>query len=230
MTSKHTILWITERFAPLTGGMAESATRQVNNLRQRDWTVDVILMHFNPEKPLTLEIIPKDNGDNLLITYPDSPGNAAGKAWAEILLRSKRRTYEAIVGFGCNQPGHIAGTFAAWLNIPSFVSVRGNDFDRDWFDLRRHSQVQSALERASAVGTVTLEKCEKIKQLFPGKQVEWLPNGIDASAWQPLPADLKTIEQVKAELAPNGEPVIGIFGELKYKKRIRGKALICQKR
>ena len=67
-----------------------------------------------------------------------------------------------MIGFGCNLPGHVAGTFACWLQIPSLVSVRGNDFDRDWFDLRRSGLVQSALQRAGAVGAVTREKLEKI--------------------------------------------------------------------
>ena len=109
-TSRHTILWITERYPPLSGGMAESASRQVDALRRHDWTVDVVLLHFNPDAPPMLETVPRDGGEDMAISYPDSPGNAVGKIWAELQLRLCRRSYDAIVGFGCNLPGLVAGS------------------------------------------------------------------------------------------------------------------------
>lgn len=213
------ILWVTERFPPHGGGMAESAGRQVAGLRNQSHRVDVV--HFvQQEGPIGLKRLPKDNGTNYTISYPDAIANAVQRAWREIELQHQQTPFDLVIGFGCNHPGHIATSWAAWLGLPSVVLIRGNDFDRDWFDPRRHSLVESALQRASAVGAVSQEKAHKVRALFPGKTTQWTPNGIDAEQWDLLPADRAVSEKVRHDLNKENRRVIGLIGELKFKKRI----------
>lgn len=48
----------------------------------------------------------------------------------------------------------IAVTGAAFPGVASMVSVRGNDFDRDWFEPKRGGFVRKALGRADRRGPV----------------------------------------------------------------------------
>lgn len=213
------ILWITERYPHLPGGMAESAERQVSGLRQAELVVDVLFLYLR-EGNLSVGTEDRDGGTDIHVAYPFGVGDVAQTAWQQVHQRHLESPYSAMVGFGVNLPGHLATTYAAWLELPSLALVRGNDFDRDWFDPTRHSMVNAALGRASIVGAVTLEKVEKIRALFPDQRVEWTPNGIDAEAWKSLPGEHAEFAAMRTELAANGRRVIGLFGDLKYKKRV----------
>ncbi len=214
------ILWITQRYPPIAGGMAESAGRQVASLRSRGHIVDVLLPYYREAGGVRMKEMRRDNGIDLSISHGSSIGNAIQKAWSEVQLRHRKDPYDIVIGFGCNKPGQIAGTFATWLEIPSVVLVRGNDFDRDWFEPRRFPDVHFALSQAAAVGCVTREKAEKIRKLFTGKECVWTPNSVDVSRLNALPSDDAAIAEIRDELAADGRRIIGLFGELKYKKRV----------
>ena len=81
-----------------------------------------------------------------------APGMAAQRAWLLVQQQHAVTPYTCVVGFGATFPGYVAVTFAAWLGRPSLVLVRGNDFDRDWFDPRRGSMVRESLDRAISIG------------------------------------------------------------------------------
>ncbi len=218
LESPH-ILWVTERFPPLSGGMAESADRLVSGLRKRSYQVDVVHL-VQSDGPVTCRGRPRDNGVDLVVTWRDSVGDAVQRAWLEVLLGHQVEEFDLLVGFGCNLPGHVAATWAAWLGLPSVVLVRGNDLDRDWFEVRRHSLVESALGRATVVGAVTQEKVDKVRALFPGKVARWTPNGLDEAFWRLLPADREQAQDLRRGLAAGGRRVVAVVGDLKYKKRI----------
>lgn len=213
------ILWITERFPPMPGGMAVSSKRQVTGLRKTGFHVDVLIFHSGRDK-ISIKRQKRDGGTDIFISHPDEAGNAAQRAWREVLSQQTYQNYELVFSFGAGIPGYIAVTYAAWLNIPSMVSVRGNDFDRDWFEPKKSYFVKEALERADFIAAVTIEKKEKIQALFPGKIIFWSPNGIDADQFKLLPEEEKESEKLRAELSSGGKRIIGIFGEMKYKKRI----------
>ena len=219
LTSKPHVLWITERYPPMTGGMAESAGRQVRSLRKRGYNVHV-LVFVNSHVSISVKRTPREMGLDILVTHTNSPGNAAQRAWREVLTCHTKIPYDIVMGFGAGLPGYCAVTYCAWLKISSVVSVRGNDFDRDWFDPRRASFVQESLRRADIISAVTQEKVSKIKALFPEKQVIWQPNGIRGELWDILPGDQQEREALRTELAVDGRRIVGLFGELKYKKRI----------
>lgn len=217
--NKKRILWITERYPPLTGGMSASCERQVYELRKRGYIIDVVL--FLPsETKYNIEVFTRDNGNDFQVFYKNSFGNATQLAWAEILLQKEE--YNIVLGFGINMPSYIATTFAKWLKIPSVISCRGNDFDRDLFEPKRAYFVDKAISNADLIIAVSKEKVEKIKSLYPNKKVEFSPNGIDVEHWDLFADELDKINNIKNELTDNGKRrVIGIFGELKFKKRIQ---------
>ena len=204
------ILWITEHYPPVRGGMATSCARQVRELRKSGRPVDVLV--FNSA---TLETVPRDGGTDYLIPPDHEDGLASNLAFAAL-----KGPYAVVVGFGASGAGYYAVTFAAWLNVASLVLVRGNDFDRDWFLPQKSAWLQQAFSRASAIGAVTPQKVERIRQLYPGKHVAWTPNSVDLSRWEPLPSDLRKRDEVRGLLHAEGKKVIGLFGELKAKKRI----------
>lgn len=219
MKNSKKILWITERFPPLTGGMAVSAKRQVDGLRRRGFETDVLVFNINNDM-LRIKKKQQDGGKLIVVSHPDEPGNAAQRGWREILSQHSQKNYDLVFGFGAGFSGYIATSYSAWLKIPSMVSVRGNDFDRDWFEAKKAYFVKEALSRADYIACVTNEKKDKIKSLFPDKNIFWSPNGIAAEQFELLPAEKEESLKLKEEMCTNGRRIIGIFGELKYKKRI----------
>ena len=204
------LLWITEHYPPGRGGMATSCARQVRELRRAGRWVEVVVLgaaSFGTEA--------RDNG----FDYRSPPDREDGRA-AHLALAQLRPPYAGVVGFGASGAGFYAVTFAAWLGCPSVVLVRGNDLDRDWFLPGRSGWLREAFARASAIGAVTPQKVERIRRLYPGKPVEWTPNGVDLAQWEALPGDLRRREEIRGLLRADGAKVIGLFGELKAKKRI----------
>lgn len=207
--------------------MAVSCARQVRAFRagRRDVLVDVLVLGAPGIAEPRVE--PRDGGcANLLVPPETEPGLASNQAWVLAQGRHRRNPYTHVVGFGAAVGGFHAVTFGAWLGLPATVLVRGNDFDRDWFFPPRSALVHEALRRASAIGAVTLEKAARIRALFPDQRVEWTPNSVDPERWRLLPADRVRREEVRGLFGCGGAPdsnhvaVIGLFGELKAKKRI----------
>jgi len=210
-------LWVTDRYPPAKGGMAVSCARQVRGLRRRGLTVDVLAFGGTHLAEPAEE--PRDGGVDILMPPEAEPAMASNHAWLLIQARHARAPYSHVVGFGASMGGFHAVTYAAWLGARSTVLVRGNDLDRDWFWPQKGAFVREAFARAGAIGAVTMEKVERIRALYPGKRVEWTPNSVDAARWELLPADRKRRDEARALLGA-GRRVIGLFGELKAKKRI----------
>lgn len=213
------ILWISDRYPPAKGGMAVSCARQVRGFRKRGYAVDVLVLGAPHVAEASVE--ERDGGADILMPVESEPAFSANHAWVLVQSRHARHPYTHIVGFGASTGGFHAVTFAAWLGTPSTVLVRGNDLDRDWFWPQRGGMVREAFARATAIGAVTAEKVDRIRALFPQKQVQWTPNGIDVSRWQLLPADAARRDEIRRLLRAGEEDrTIGLFGELKAKKRI----------
>jgi glycosyltransferase involved in cell wall biosynthesis len=213
------ILWITDRYPPAKGGMAVSCARQVRGLRRRGVAVDVLLV--GTPFAMDVRIEERDGGSDIYVPQDPESSLAPNQAWLLVRERHARRPYTNVAGFGASEAGYHAVTFAAWLGgLPSAVLVRGNDLDRDWFIPQRAGMVREAFARATVIGAVTAEKAERIRALYPGKRVVWTPNSVDVARWELLPGDAAKRDEVRGLLGAGGARVIGIFGELKAKKRI----------
>ncbi len=213
------ILWVTERYPPSPGGMATSCARQVQALRARDRELDLVAIG-GAAAELEVRTVPRDRGTDSILSRSVSRGYLAQKIWSLVRDRHQLAPYSSVVGFGASFPGYLAVTLAAWLEIPAMVSVRGNDLDRDWFDPRRSPMVQEALRRADLIGAVASEMADRIRALFPDRRVRFAGNGIDTDRWALLPEDRDRRDLMRAKLAGDGRTVVGIFGELKPKKRV----------
>jgi glycogen synthase len=219
MQSHTKILWITERYPPLTGGMAVSALRQVQGLRRRGLCVDVIA--FTETDPRVLvNTVPRDGGVDHHLSRSPRRGLTAQRAWRLASQPQGREPYTAVVGFGAGMPGYLAVTFAAWLGCRSLVLVRGNDFDQDWFELHRSLWVREALSRASVIGVVAHDMMRRIRALFPHQIIRFVPNGVDTAWLELLPQDEVVRAEIRSQLAADGRSIVGLFGELKYKKGV----------
>lgn len=215
------VLWVTDRYPPQRGGMAVSCGRQVEGLRARGIAVDVLALGAPGAVESRVEI--RDGGHaDLLISAENEAGMEANQSWIAVQMRSRKiGGYSHLIGFGAAVGGFHAVTFGAWLGVPATVLVRGNDLDRDWFLPHRGALVREAFVRAHAIGAVSREKVLRLQSLYPGKRVAWTPNSVDAARWQLLPADRVRWTEIRGLLqCGGGERVIGLFGELKAKKRI----------
>lgn len=211
------ILWVTERYPPAKGGMAVSCLRQVRGLRKRGFPVDVVVLGGSA---MEAAIRPTDGGTDLYFRRQPAVEIAPNMAWVAIRERHARQPYQCVVGFGASWAGFNATTFAAWMGVPAAVLVRGNDLDRDWFLPRRGGWVREAFSRARAIGAVSQEKADRIAALYPGRPVLWTPNSVDTRRWELLDSDARRRDEVRSLLQADERRIFGLFGELKFKKRI----------
>ena len=96
--------------------------------------------------------------------------------------------------------------------------VRGNDFDKDWFDPRRGFRVREALDRATAIGVVSPDKQALIQGLFPHTDVTWTPNGINPDRWSCLPGDRDIAKNLRKKLSADQRRIVGIFWRVKIQE------------
>jgi glycosyltransferase involved in cell wall biosynthesis len=195
------LIWLTENYFPRTGGMAQSCDRIVYHLRQAGVYIDVI--HLTNGKKNKYENV--YHGTNLhfsLAQNTDTPTEEAHSLqmlWNEILRLQSNKTEKIthLVCFG----GYIAMTaapiFAAWLDVPLVVMLRGNDFDMGIFSPKKREVLDFALQKATHIACVTKEKTEKVQKLYPQKKVIFTPNGIDSQSWQVLPSDKQKAQIIR---------------------------------
>ncbi len=204
------IVWITEQFGR-GGGMAVSSRRLVNSLRDRGHSLNV------------LHLIRKRDADgNEGFVFEDLEGQwTAINAHDDLerLFFLKRRAMEGcvLVGFGGGIPGYLAALWGKWLKTPSVVMFRGNDLDRISHDPSRGWMVQFAAERADIVCAVARDMVARIEGMT-GRPALFTPVGIIPERWRAFPSDEETARRLRAKFSPDGRPLIGIFGHLKYKK------------
>lgn len=209
--SRHIkILFLTENYFPSRGGMAQSADRIVNSLRNKNIEVDVL--HFSSKR----QFKDKDekNGWYKCRQVGLDQAHSLNLIWNEI--ESLDQDWTHVAAFGGYIPLLAGPVFSSWLNADFTVHLRGNDFDTGVFTPRKREVLMSALKEAATVCCVSTDKVERVKKMFPGKNAVWTPNGIDLNLWQPLKSDFVKAEKIKEEFS--GKKVIGFFGHLKEKK------------
>ncbi len=205
------IVWITERHGPDGGGMAVSSTRLVNALRDRGHSLTVL--HLSKGSPETVDAA---------FRLRDREGHWRAEGWQgelERLFFLKRRSLEGClpVGFGGGIPGYLATLWGTWLGTPSVAMFRGNDLDRLSHDPGRGWMVHHTVGRADLVCAVSSEMRSRIAAMREGP-VLFTPVGIIPEEWISFPSDLEAAAALRTRHAPDGRPLVGIFGRLKYKK------------
>ena len=222
------IALLTEKYTPDIGGLAISAERLARLLSSAGHTVRV----FAP----TLSLLPSEKR-----TLPSSGVSitrfGAHKrvddtlvAWFEFIVEEhKREPFDVLHAYFLTQAGFVATYAGKYLNIPSVVSIRGNDIERAAFDPSRFSHVMYALQNASAVTTNAGELVKKAKT-FIEREIILILNGVDTEHFKPMERNLALAETLESgSLLPDirqqavglQRSVIGFVGELREKKGLK---------
>lgn len=142
--------------------------------------------------------------------------------WFELIVEEHaREPFDLLHAYFLPQAGFIAAYAGKYLNIPSVVSIRGNDIERAAFDPSKFSHVMYALQNASAVTTNASVLIKKAKA-FIDREIQLIPNGIDAELFKPMDRNESLAEAlgITSHTTPSGTrvPLIGFAGELREKK------------
>lgn len=213
------LLLITEKFAPDLGGLATSATRLATTLCYLGMEVDVVTWsrYLQPG-----EVLPPETLDAKLRIYRiglyrhwdmTMPHTLNFLDWLH-----QTRNYDAVWGHYLFPCGFLATWFAAMQEIPSTVSARGNDIDKEMFPPGDFARLQWTLQHASLITAVSADMSRKIRLLCGRDDVLVLKNAVDTEIFclQKLnsPGEI-TREQLG--IAPD-EVILGFCGELREKK------------
>ena len=162
--------------------------------------------------------------------------------WLDLVVKEHRRQqFNVLHAYFLNQAGFIATYAGKYLNIPSVVSIRGNDIEHAAFDPSKFSQVMYALQNAGAVTTNASELVKKAKAFFD-REIILIPNSLDAEHFKPMSrndvladalglnernplAPYAQLPQVQGMGSANEKDernlVIGFVGELREKKGLK---------
>jgi len=106
--------------------------------------------------------------------------------------------------------------FGRLNGVPSVVSVRGNDLDRDLFPPGDFARLQWTLAHATGITAVTLDLARKARALSGRDDVVHLRNVVDTGQFFPS-AEARDTVRTRLGIGED-EAVLGFCGELREKK------------
>ncbi len=207
------MMFLTERYPPDFGGVATSAGRISQALVEIGVDVDVVawtrtvqpgVVAQQEETPSIYRMGRFREWDTTL------PHTMNLVDW----LMSQHR-YDAVWGHYLSPAGFLAAWIGRLKSIPSVVSVRGNDLDRDMFPPGDFARLLWTLQHAGNITAVTRELSGKVKALCGREEVVWLRNAVDHDVFRPAAVDSSLREQLGIRA---NEAVLGFAGELREKK------------
>ncbi len=215
--SHKRILWLTQNYPPSKGGMAESCDRIVYHLRQAGYKIDVLHLFERATHP---KVRTTQGGNEFIFPIDADIAHTYNLVWNFLEKQQVNFAWTHLVAFGGYLPILAAPVLKAWLNIPLITCIRGNDFDAAIFSPKRREVLYEALRNSSAVATVSQDKEQKIKAIFPTLKVHFTPNGIDTAIWQAQESDHTQAQNWKQTHINPSHRLIGLFGHLKEKKGV----------
>ena len=96
------------------------------------------------------------------------------------------RAYDAVWGHYLFPSGFLATWFAALQGLPSTVSARGNDIDREMFPPGDFARLQWTLQHTKVITAVSADMSRKIQILCGRDDVLVLKNAVDVEIFSPL--------------------------------------------
>jgi glycosyltransferase involved in cell wall biosynthesis len=216
---KPRLLFISERYPPDLGGVATSAARISRGLAASGADVDVIAWSRTLAAGL---VVPEEGNPSVYRMGRFREWDATMPHTLNLFdwLLSKRR-YHAIWGHYLAPAGFLAAWFGRLKNIPSTVSVRGNDMDREMYPPGDFARLRWTLERADCISAVSADLARKVAALSGRNDVVCLKNAVDTGIFVPGTAPHllreKLVLREKLGIGPD-EVVLGFAGELREKK------------
>jgi len=239
------IALLSEKYTPDLGGLAISTERLARLLTSAGHDVRVFAptLSASPSEARTLH----SNGIHLTRFGAHKRVDDTLVDWFELIVAEHRREpFDILQAYFLPQAGFVAAYAGKYLNVPSVVSIRGNDIERAAFDPSKFSHVMYALQNASAVTTNASELARKARA-FVEREIHLIPNGIDTELFRPMERNWELGKALgvappwaKAQSynneapsgledglpffvnqpdgSPSGGAVIGFVGELREKK------------
>lgn len=210
------LLFLTERYPPDLGGVAASSARIVAAIASLGVQVDVLAW----SRSLQPGQVAADEGNPAVHRMGrfrewDSTLPHASNLCDYLFARSR---YDAVWGHYLTPAGFFAVWIARRYSVPSVVSIRGNDLDRDLFPPGDFARLEWTLRNATRVTAVTRELAAKVEAVCPDTNPVYLPNAVDSQTFAPAPPD----PQLRAALGVQpDEAVLAFAGELREKKGLR---------
>jgi glycosyltransferase involved in cell wall biosynthesis len=208
------LLFLSERYPPDMGGVATSAGRISRALAAIDCDVDVIAW----TRSLQPGVVAHEDGT------PSVYRMGRYREWDTTIPHTlnlfdwlcTKHTYQAIWGHYLSPAGFLATWFGRLKNIPTTVSVRGNDLDRDMYPPGDFSRLLWTLNNATCISAVTQDLAAKVTALCGRQDVLWLKNVVNPNVFFPISEPDLQLRR-KLGIRP-GEIVLGFAGELREKK------------
>jgi glycosyltransferase involved in cell wall biosynthesis len=200
------------------GGVATSAGRISRSLAAMDCDVDVIAWTRSLQPGVVAHEDAHEDG------APSIYRMGRYREWDATMPHTlnlfdwlcTKHTYQAIWGHYLSPGGFLATWFGRLKNIPTTVSVRGNDLDRDMYPPGDFSRLHWTLNNATCISAVTQDLAAKVTALCGRQDVVWLKNVVDANVFFPISGPSLELRG-KLGIRPD-EIVLGFAGELREKK------------
>jgi len=224
------IAFLTEKYTPDIGGLAISTERLARLLTSAGHNVRLFAptSSLPPSEKRTLP----SSGVSVTRFGAHKRVDDTLVDWFELIVEEhKREPFDVFHAYFLTQAGFVATYAGKYLNVPSVVSIRGNDIERAAFDPSRFSHVMYTLQNADAVTTNASELVKKAKP-FVDREIILIPNGVDTEHFKPMERNvmlaeasgLHTLESgsllsdVGQQAVQHRSRVIGFVGELRAKK------------
>ena len=164
------------------GGVSTSITRIARGLSTH-YNAQVDILMFNQDQHAEFNprgkngILQLDQHIDNVVVYKLTPwtgGTSEAQCWVDIhyalLELAKERQYDLMQAFYASITGFPTVYAACELNIPSIVSIRGNDIIRDVFQSERFPFLKWALENATQFTAVSQEGLHRAQILSASPQ------------------------------------------------------------
>lgn len=213
------IAFLTEKYTPDIGGLAISTQRLAIALANAGH--DIHLFVPSPNLPASESQTLTSNRISVTRFGVHKRVDDTLVDWFELITSThQKESFDLIQGYFLPQAGFVAAYTGKYLNIPSVVSIRGNDIERAAFDPSKFSHVFYALQYASAV-TTNASVLVKKARVFIDRDIILIPNGIDTEHFKPMERNELLAETLGISSQSNSLPVIGFVGELREKKGLQ---------
>lgn len=210
------IALLSEKYTPDIGGLAISTGRLGDLLSTAGH--DVRLFAPTVNLPPTIKQSQRSGGVYITRFGAHKRVDDTLVDWFELIVdEHKRDPFDLIHAYFLPMAGFVGTYVGKYLNIPSVVSIRGNDIERAAFDPGKFSNVMYALQNANAVTTNASELAKKAKA-FIDREINLIPNGIDTRHFKPVGRNEVLAEALGVE--SQRSKVIGFVGELREKKGV----------
>lgn len=207
------IALLSEKYTPDLGGLAISAGRLGELLASAGHDVRL----FAPTGSLLPSIEQSHRSGGVHVTRFGAHKRVDDTLvdWFELIVAEHaREPFDLIHAYFLPMAGFVGAYAGKYLNIPSVVSIRGNDIERAAFDPGKFAHVLYALQNAGAVTTNASSLAKKAKA-FIDRDIHLIPNGIDTERFKPMQRNNALAETLNL---PPSTFTLGFAGELREKK------------